>query len=110
MPTAAIHNFLLTQSAVSDELAYRMTKALYDHLELLRASQAVTKDTRLATALTGMPVPLHPGAELYYREAGVIPGYTIDATGRRFDRTNFYLDLGAAATRPPLPDEVATTA
>ena len=72
VPTAAIRNFLVTQSNVSDELAYRMTKALYDHLDTLHAAQAITKEMKLETALTGLPLPLHPGAELYYREVGLI--------------------------------------
>lgn len=72
VPTAAVRNFLVTQSAMPDELAYRMTKALYEHLDALHAAQAVTKSIRLETALTGLPVPLHPGAERYYKEVGLI--------------------------------------
>jgi TRAP transporter TAXI family solute receptor len=72
VPTAAVRNFLVTQSAVPDELAYQMTKALYENLGTLHAAQQVTKTVTLGTAITGLPVPLHPGAEQYYREVGAI--------------------------------------
>jgi TRAP transporter TAXI family solute receptor len=72
VPTAAIRNYLVTRSGVPDELAYRMTKALYEHLPELAAAQSVAKAITLDNAVTGMPVPLHPGAEQYYREVGAI--------------------------------------
>ena len=72
VPTAAIRNFLVTRSDVPDELAYQMTKALHEHLDELRTSQAVMKDVELVSAVAGLPAPLHPGAELYYRESGVL--------------------------------------
>jgi TRAP transporter TAXI family solute receptor len=72
VPTAAIPNFLVTQSDVSDELAYQMTKALYDYLDLLYAAHNAAKAIKRENAVKGMPVPLHPGAEKYYREVGVI--------------------------------------
>jgi uncharacterized protein len=72
VPTAAIPNFLVTQSEVPDDLAYEMTKALYDHLDKLSAASSAAKTIRRDNALAGMPVPLHPGAEKYYQEVGVI--------------------------------------
>ncbi|MCQ9615361.1 TAXI family TRAP transporter solute-binding subunit [Paenalcaligenes niemegkensis] len=72
MPTAAIPNFLVTHSDVSDDLAYAMTKALYDNLEALFSAHNAVKTMKLENAVNGMPVPVHPGAERYYREQGVI--------------------------------------
>jgi TRAP transporter TAXI family solute receptor len=72
VPTAAIRNYLVTQAGVPDELAYQMTKALYEHLDALSTAQSVAKAINLEQAVTGMPLPLHPGAEQYYREVGVI--------------------------------------
>ncbi|QEA13762.1 TAXI family TRAP transporter solute-binding subunit [Comamonas flocculans] len=70
--TAAIPNFLVTHSGVSDELAYEMTKQLYANLETLHAAHNAAKAIKLENAVKGMPVPLHPGAERYYKEVGVI--------------------------------------
>jgi TRAP transporter TAXI family solute receptor len=72
VPTAAIPNFLVMQSDVPDELAYEMTKALYDNLDMLYAASSAAKAIKRENAVVGMPVPLHPGAEKYYREIGVI--------------------------------------
>jgi hypothetical protein len=72
VPTAAVINFLVTHEGVSDDLAYGMTKGLWEHLDQLRAAHAAAKDIKPEQALTGMPVPLHPGAEKYYRERGLL--------------------------------------
>src|SRR6202790_908584 len=71
-PTAAGINYLVTYSAVSHDLAYQMTKLVYESLPQLANSHAAGKEIRLATAATGSPVPLHPGAIRYYREKGLI--------------------------------------
>ena len=70
--TAAIPNFLVTHAGVSDELAYQMAKQLYENLDKLKAAHNAAKVIDRANAIKGMPVPLHPGAERYYKEAGVI--------------------------------------
>jgi len=70
--TAAIPNFLITHAGVSDDLAYQMTKSLYDNLDTLYAAHNAAKAIKRENAVKGMPVPLHPGAEKYYREVGLI--------------------------------------
>ncbi len=72
VPSVAIANVLVTTDKVSDELVYQMTKQLFENLDSLVAAHAAAKDIKLANALKGMPVPLHPGAEKYYREKGLI--------------------------------------
>jgi uncharacterized protein len=72
VPTAAVVNYLVTSSAVSDDLAYQMTKLIFESLPELANSHAAGKEIKLDTAATGSPVPLHPGAIRYYREKGLI--------------------------------------
>ena len=72
VPTAAVVNYLVTSSAVSDDLAYQMTKLVYESLPELANAHAAGKEIKLATAATGSPVPLHPGAIRYYKEKGLI--------------------------------------
>lgn len=72
VPTCAIPNFLITHSGVSDELAYQMAKQLYANLDTLHAAHNAAKAIKLENAIKGMPVPLHPGAERFYKEVGLI--------------------------------------
>ena len=70
--TAAVGNFLITHEGVSDETAYQMTKQLFENLPDMVAAHAAAKAIDLKKALDGMPVPLHPGAERYYKEKGMM--------------------------------------
>jgi len=72
VPTVAIGNFFITHEGVDDETAYQMTKLLFENLPELVAAHAAARGILLEGALAGMPVPLHPGAERYYREVGLI--------------------------------------
>ncbi len=72
VPTVAVSNYLVTHEGVSDEIAYQMTKQLFENLDTLTASHNAATQINLEAALNGMPIPLHPGAERYYREVGVI--------------------------------------
>lgn len=70
--TAAIPNFLVTHSGVPEDVVYRMTKAMFDNLDTLYAAHNAARAIKRENAVKGMPVPLHPGAERYYREVGLI--------------------------------------
>ncbi|UTD26714.1 TAXI family TRAP transporter solute-binding subunit [Bradyrhizobium sp. WD16] len=72
VPTAAVVNYLVTSSAVSDDLAYQMTKSIFESLPELANAHAAGKEIKLETAAGGSPVPLHPGAIRYYKEKGVL--------------------------------------
>jgi uncharacterized protein len=72
VPTAAVINYLVTSSAVSDDLVYQMTKLIFESLPELANSHAAGREIKLENAAMGSPVPLHPGAIRYYREKGLI--------------------------------------
>jgi len=72
VPTAAVQNYLVTQDGVPADTVYAMTKALWTGLDALVAAHSAAKAIKLEHALDGMPVPLHPGAERYYKEVGLI--------------------------------------
>ncbi|MBF9234735.1 TAXI family TRAP transporter solute-binding subunit [Microvirga alba] len=71
VPTAAVVNYLVTHSGMKDDAVYQMTKAIYESLPDLIAAHAAAKDIKLENALSGMPVPMHPGAQRYFDEKGV---------------------------------------
>jgi uncharacterized protein len=72
VPTAAVTNYLVTSSAVSDDVAYQMTRLVYESLPELANSHAAGREIKLENAAQGSPVPLHPGAIRYYKEKGLI--------------------------------------
>jgi TRAP transporter TAXI family solute receptor len=72
IPTVAVVNFLVTHEGVSDDMAYAMTKELFENLPALEAAHQAAKQIKLENAIKGMPLPLHPGAERYYKEKGLM--------------------------------------
>jgi hypothetical protein len=64
----------LVGAEVDEELVYGITKALWHEnaRQLLDNGHAKGQAITLATALDGVAVPLHPGAERYYREVGLL--------------------------------------
>lgn len=69
--TAAVVNYLVTRSDLKDDVVYEMTKATFESLGELASAHSAAKEIKLEGALAGMPVPLHPGAERYFKEKGV---------------------------------------
>jgi TRAP transporter TAXI family solute receptor len=72
VPTVAVQNFLVTHEGVPTDTVYLMTKSMFENLDVMAASHAAAKAIRKETAAKGSPVPLHPGAEKYYKEAGLL--------------------------------------
>ncbi len=73
-PTVAVGAQWFTSAKEDDELIYNITKALWNKQtrKLLDVGHAKGKTITLETALNGVGVPLHPGAERFYKEAGMI--------------------------------------
>jgi uncharacterized protein len=65
-----IPNVLTVNSAMSDDLAYNITKLLFEKVEDLRAIHPAANDTTVEFSLESTPIPLHPGAIRYYEEIG----------------------------------------
>jgi TRAP transporter TAXI family solute receptor len=63
----------IISETVDEELVYNITKALWTDTsqQLLRAGHPKGREITLKTALDGIAIPLHPGAERFYKEAGL---------------------------------------
>ncbi|AUL99078.1 C4-dicarboxylate ABC transporter [Rhodocyclaceae bacterium] len=72
VPTAGVRNILVTHAGVPEDVVYRMTKSMFEHLDQLVAAHAAAKAIKPEGAADNLPLPLHPGAERYYREAGLL--------------------------------------
>ena len=76
--TAAVMNIMLVSKNLSDDVVYDLVKGFYDPkgLETIGAAHATAKrEIKLETALRGLKgtsVKLHPGAEKFYKEKGLL--------------------------------------
>jgi len=71
IPVVGVANVLVVHRSMPDDLAYRITRALFEHQAELAAIHPEARHLSLETAVTGSPAPLHPGALRYYNERGV---------------------------------------
>lgn len=69
---AAVPNYLVTRSDLSEDEVYQMTKTMFDNLAGMQAAHAAAKSIDLKTAGKNPPVPLHPGAAKFYKEKGAL--------------------------------------
>ncbi len=63
---------LWTHTGVSDEYVYKFLKNLFDHRQDYYSIHVSAKELTPDTALKGLSVPLHPGAEKYFKEVGIM--------------------------------------
>ncbi len=69
--TIAQPNFLAVRADVDEDAVYRITKTVYENLPFLNAIHGATKAMAIEKAISGLPMPLHPGAAKYYKEVGI---------------------------------------
>lgn len=62
---------LVVREGLDDSVVYDITKTLWEHRDELEDAHENGRDITIDSALNGMGIPLHPGAEKYYKETGV---------------------------------------
>jgi len=70
--TLAVMAIWATHDGLSTDLAYAVTKALFENTDILGQVHPKGKEITLKTALQSVSIPLHPGAERFYKEKGVL--------------------------------------
>jgi hypothetical protein len=68
VPTVSLMAIWVVNADQPADLIYKITKNLWEHRDQLEKVHDKSKDITFDTALDGLGVPLHPGAEKYYRE------------------------------------------
>lgn len=73
-PTVAATAILVTSADKPDDLIYDITKALWNEnsRKLFDNGHAKGRSMQLENALDGIVTPIHPGAEKFYKEVGVL--------------------------------------
>jgi TRAP transporter TAXI family solute receptor len=72
VPTAAIRNLMLVRSDLSDDQVYKLTKTFFENLDTLKGAHSAAKEIEPKEAGSNLVVPLHPGAEKYFKEIGAL--------------------------------------
>jgi TRAP-type uncharacterized transport system substrate-binding protein len=70
LASATMGTTIVVAAAMSDEVAYTITKTINDNAERFRRLHPSLADYDPSKGWLNLGVPLHPGAERYYREQG----------------------------------------
>jgi uncharacterized protein len=68
--TISIPNALVVHADMDEELAYQVTKVIFERVEDLQAIHPAANDTTVEFTMESTPIPLHPGAIRYFEEIG----------------------------------------
>lgn len=69
--TIGQNNVLATTEALNAEVVYAVTKTLFENLDILAKAHPACKTMSLNKALSGLLIPLHPGATRFYKEKNI---------------------------------------
>jgi uncharacterized protein len=70
--TIIMWGVLTSLAKFDEELAYKITRLTFENKKELVELSPLSKEISLETATVGLPIPLHPGAEKYFKEKGVL--------------------------------------
>lgn len=70
--TFGAYTTLFASTDVPEDVIYEAMKAMYGDIATIQASHGAMKDFTAESAVIGLPIKLHPGAEKYYKEIGVL--------------------------------------
>ncbi|WP_043529762.1 TAXI family TRAP transporter solute-binding subunit [Litchfieldella xinjiangensis] len=68
--TISIPNVLVVDASLDEELAYQVTKLLFEKTDELIAIHPAANDTTVEFSVNSTPIAFHPGALRYYEEVG----------------------------------------
>lgn len=70
--TPSITNLLVPNPSLSDDEVYELTSLFYENLETIQSSHEAATDIEIEHFQEGVNIPLHPGAERYFQEQGLL--------------------------------------
>jgi uncharacterized protein len=71
VPSLATHVLLIANDKVSDEVVYKLSKALNENLDYIRTIMADLREFESKSYVESFNIPAHPGATKYYEEIGI---------------------------------------
>jgi len=70
--TVAVVATYIVADKLSEDLVYKMTKALFEHDDEIAASHPKGTELDPEYSVSSISIPMHPGAEKYYKEIGAL--------------------------------------
>ena len=68
-----VYNIMLVRKELSDDMVYDMLTGIFENIETIQASHnAANKNIYLDVGVGDLQLPLHPGAEAFWREQGYL--------------------------------------
>jgi len=71
VPTMSVWNVIICQSDLSPDRVYDLVKALFENVDYLKKVHPFARFTTPENAVKHSPIPLHPGAQMYFKEQGL---------------------------------------
>ena len=72
-PTVTVLATLIADKDLDDDLVYDIMQAIFGDIDVLQGMNInLRRDFSYQRALRALPIPLHPGAERFYRNLGII--------------------------------------
>jgi len=71
VPTFGVRSCLLTSAKVPESVVYAITKEVLDHFDSFRTLHPALENLTKEDMVRDLPVPVHPGALKYFKEAGL---------------------------------------
>jgi TRAP transporter TAXI family solute receptor len=69
--TATVRNIMIVNENLPEDVAYDLTKGVFENIEDIQASHATAKQhITLENSHLGVDIPFHKGAQRYYQEVG----------------------------------------
>lgn len=71
--TVTVRNIMIVREELPEEVVYEITKGIFENIEDIKASHnTANQHLSLENSQIGVSIPIHPGAEKYYREMGIL--------------------------------------
>ncbi len=70
--TISVMAILAARADLDKDLVYKIMKAMYTNMDRIHEAHAKFRNISVDNAMEGMTLPLHPGAEKYLKEVGVV--------------------------------------
>jgi TRAP transporter TAXI family solute receptor len=73
VPTFGVKATFVTSVTVPENIVYAITKEVFENLDTFKTLHPAYEQLTVQNMLEGLSAPLHPGADRYFREAGITP-------------------------------------